>query len=333
VSRALRDDQRISAATRARVRDAAQALDYVPNAAARGLRSRTTRTLGLLLPDFGDPVHAQVAAGFELEAAVAGYTVIFVAGKANVAIERRALTVFLERSTDGVSVVSCILDLAEARRRAGSMPMVVVQPDHPRVVEQLDQLPDGTIRSDDESGVEQVVLHLLDAGHRHFVYLGAGTSASNSLRKATARRVLREAADRPFRAINVAADAWRSPYVVARALGSSVPDAVVCYDDKLALSLIDGLRGRGIRVPHDVVVTGFDDIPFASISNPHLTTIATNAARMGQLAARTLVDTIATAATSPAQVLPVELVVRESTLPPGQRGTERRRTVALQGSA
>jgi LacI family transcriptional regulator len=303
-------------------------LEYVPNAAARALRARRTRTLGLLLPDFGDPVHGQVAAGFEQEAALAGYSVMFVAGGADPANERRALQVFLERSTDGVCIASCSMDPGEARSRAGGMPLVIAQPDHPPLARRLDRLPEGTIRTDDASGVEQVVRHLLASGHRRFGYLGAGATASNSLRSATLARMLREDVGRRHRAVNLAGDAWRSPDTVAAALGAALPEAIVCYDDKLALSLIDGLRRRGIRVPHDVVVTGFDDIPFAAISHPHLTTVVTHAADMGRLAARTLVNAIAGDALAPATVLPVELVIRESTLPgarrtPGDMGVER----------
>jgi LacI family transcriptional regulator len=131
--------------------------------------------------------------------------------------------------------------------------------------------------------------------------------------------MLREDVGRRQRTINLASDAWRSPDTVAAAIGPSLPDAIVCYDDKLALSLIDGLRRHGIRVPHDVVVTGFDDIPFASISHPHLTTVVTHAADLGRLAARTLVSAIAGDPLAPATVLPVELKVRESTLPAGRR--------------
>jgi LacI family transcriptional regulator len=199
------------------------------------------------------------------------------------------------------------------------MPVVVAQPDHPPLAKRLGHLPSGTVRTDDASGVEQVVRHLVDSGHRRLAYLGAGRTASNSLRSATMARVLRDATGRRARAINLAADAWRSPDVVAASIGSAVPDAIVCYDDKLALSLIDGLRRRGIRVPHDVAVTGFDDIPFAAISHPHLTTVITHAADMGRVAARTLVAAIAGEPLAPPIVLPVELVVRESTLPPPRR--------------
>jgi LacI family transcriptional regulator len=311
-SRALAGDQRISEATRRAVRDAAEALEYIPNVAARGLRARRTRTLGFLLPDLGDPVHGQVAAGFELEAAGSGYTVIMVAARNVLANERRALRVFVERSTDGICIVSCILDPSEARDRAGPSPLVVVQPDHPRLASRPLRL-DGVIRSDDASGVRQAVDHLLATGYRDIAYLGMGRTGSNTVRRATAQRVLWEAAGIRLRAFQVGADAWRAPSLLGEALGSTLPEAVICYDDKLALALLDGLRERGARVPDDTAVVGFDGIPFAAIARPRLTTVMTPATEMGRRAARTLVDAIVTGRMAPAMTLPVELVVREST--------------------
>jgi DNA-binding LacI/PurR family transcriptional regulator len=107
-------------------------------------------------------------------------------------------------------------------------------------------------------------------------------------------------------------DAWRDPEVVAASLPTPTPDAVVCYDDKLALALLDGLRSRGVRVPDDVSVIGFDGIPFAALSNPRLTTVATPTLEMGRVAARSLVAAIGTGSLPRGLVLPTELVVRES---------------------
>lgn len=314
-SRALADDPRISTATRVAVRDAASDLEYVPNVAARGLRARHTRTLGLLLPDLGDPVHAQVAAGFELEAAVAGYTVIFVAGMNSIASERRALTVFAERSTDGVALVSSILDPGEARVRTLGRPLVLVQPDHRSLARGAGELPPGVVCTDDVAGIRQAALHLLSGGRRDIAYLGSGHKASNALRRETAERAIRGESRKTPRTFSVGEEDWRRPHVVAEALGPVLPDAVVCYDDKLALALLDGLRRRGVGVPDDVAVTGFDDIPFAALANPRLTTVATPTVEMGSLAARTLVDAIAGGGLPPARVLPVELVIRESSAP------------------
>jgi DNA-binding LacI/PurR family transcriptional regulator len=124
--------------------------------------------------------------------------------------------------------------------------------------------------------------------------------------------VLLAEADRPLRASTVPEDSWSDPTVLADALGPRLPDAVVCYDDKLALALLDGLRSRGSNVPRDVAVVGFDDIPFAALANPRLTTVSTPTAEMGRLAAETLLAALAASTLPPPVILPVELVVRES---------------------
>ena len=314
-SRALSGDRRISEPTRDTVRDAAEALEYVPNAAARSLRARTTRALGLLLSDLSDPVHGQVAGGFELAAAQAGYTVVMVAGSGVAEHERRALTLFVERGLDGFCIASSELDPRVAVGRAGSTPLVIVQPDHPSVLAAPGRLPPGTIRTDDASGIEQAVHHLLECGYRDIAYLGAGTRATNVLRGRTAERVLREESDRPMRVLGVDADAWVDPAALADALGPEIPEAVVCYDDKLALALLDGLRSRALDVPGDVAVVGYDGIPFAAISNPRLTTVATPASEMGRLAAEALLGALGSGRMPDPVVLPVELVVRESSVP------------------
>lgn len=311
-SRALNDDPRISMATRRSVRQVAQELGYVPNLAASGLRARRTRTLGILLPDLADPVHAQIAAGFELEASSAGYTVTILAGMGTISSERRALTVFTERNSDGICLVSSILDPAEASTPFVSVPVVHVAPDHRSLMHQASRLPAGVIRFDDADGIRQAVLHLLACGRRDIAYLGCGRKASNSLRRRTVERVMRRATGMTPSVLNVTEDAWRTPLLAAEALGPVPPDAVICFDDKLALALLDGLRHRGVQVPRDVAVVGYDDIPFAATSCPRLTTVSTPKAEMGRLAARMLLDAISGDQLPPARVLPVRLVVRES---------------------
>ena len=92
-----------------------------------------------------------------------------------------------------------------------------------------------------------------------------------------------------------------------------LPEALVCYDDQLALWLMDALRNLGIRVPDDVGIVGFDGIPFAGISNPRLTTVAVPSAEMGRVAASTLIQAVHDGVLPDGVVLPVEIVVREST--------------------
>jgi LacI family transcriptional regulator len=312
-SRALADDPRISQPTRVQVRAAADALGYVPNIAARSLRARHTRTLGLLLPDLGDPVHAQVASGFELEAGDAGYAVIIMASDGVAARERQALTVFLERTTDGICIASTSLDPRAAAARVAPTPLVTVQPDHASILTDR-PLPDGTIRMDEADGVRQAVDHLVDLGMRDVAYLGIGVRASDQLRRTIAVRTLLARTGLALRTFEIPDPSWRRPELVAAALGPAIARAVLCYDDRLALALLDGLRDLGARVPEDVAVVGYDGIPFAALSRPRLTTVVTPAAEIGRLAATSLVGAIRTERMPEPRLLPVELVVRESTV-------------------
>lgn len=314
-SRALADDPRISLATRALVKAAAADLHYVPNAAARSLRVRRTRTLGLLIADLSDPVHGQIASGFEQEAGAGGYRVIFVAGLNDPVRERLALKIFTEHGTDGVATVSSVLAPSETRSRVHGDRLVIVQPDHLSVLRRRGPLSPGVIQTDDASGVVAAVDHLVRGGMRDIAYVESGTRASNTVRREAAGRALRaRGIRRPIRTFPAPEDAWREPDELAAAIARDLPDALVCYDDKLALSLLDALRRRGIRSPDDVGVVGFDGIPFAAISNPRLTTVTTPTEELGRLAAASLIGAIAGGPLPPAVLLPVELVVRESTL-------------------
>ncbi|HKZ90800.1 MAG TPA: substrate-binding domain-containing protein [Candidatus Limnocylindrales bacterium] len=242
------------------------------------------------------------------------------------------MTVFMERTTDGICLASSVLDPDEALSRAGTVPLVIVQPDHESRVTARHRLPRGSIRTDDESGMEQAVRHLLATGHRDIAYLGSVGRATNRLRQATVERVVHEAAGRPSRVIGLPENAWSDPSVVGAALGRRPPDAVVCYDDKLALALLDGLRRRGLAVPRDVAVTGFDDIPFARLANPRLTTVATPVVEMGRMAARSLVGAVETGELPPPAVMPVELIIRESSTSPRHGRPGRAGVVAVVGA-
>ena len=97
---------------------------------------------------------------------------------------------------------------------------------------------------------------------------------------------------RPLRRFAVGARGWRSGDTIAQRIARSVPEVLICYNDKLALAVMDGLRAQGIDVPSDVAIIGFDGIPFAALSNPRLGTIASPSLEMGRQAARMLVASI-----------------------------------------
>jgi LacI family transcriptional regulator, galactose operon repressor len=332
VSRALRDDPRISAPTRKTVQDAAERLAYIPNAAARSLRARRTRTLGLVIADLSDPVHGMVASGFEIEAGEAGYTVIFVSGQNDPVRERRALTIFTEQGTDGIALVSSVLDPSEARSRTRPDRLILVQPDHRTLMPGRTAKP-GVVQADDRQGIAAIIDHLVDRGYRDIAYVGGGVKPSNTIRRETAVRRLRQRGIRaPMRRFQAGANGFRSPGPISAAIARNPPEAIVCYDDKLALAVLDGLRGRGVSVPEQIAVTGFDDVPFAAISNPRLTTVAAPTHELGRTAARALIAAIHSGELPPAVLLPVHLAVRESTPPLARRlrpGWQRRTAVRM----
>ncbi len=319
-SRALVDDPRISEPTRTAVQHAAADLRYVPDAAARSLRARHSRILGLLLANLSDPVHGQIAAAFKETAWASGYRVIIAAGMQDPALERTALRIFTEHAAEGIAMVSCVLAPSEAQTRTRPDRLIMVQPDHRRVRRYRGPLLAGVIMTDDASGVEMVVDHLVATGHQDIAYVGSGDRASSTVhREAVARALRRHGIHRAVDRYPSAADGWsgQGHDEIAALIAAAPPDALICYDDMLALGLMDALRQRGIQAPQDISIVGFDGILFAGLSNPRLTTVSTPLSELGQLAAASLISTIQSGTLPPARVLPVELVIREST---GVRG-------------
>jgi LacI family transcriptional regulator len=331
-SRALKDDPRIGEATRAAVRAAASTLGYVPNAAARSLRAHRTQILGLLLDDLADPTHGEVAAGFEAAAAEEGFVVFIMTGFHDAARERRALRTFIEHRADGICLASCVSDPAEVYRQLPAERVVFVQPDYAGLADGAGPPAHGAIRSDDASGVAAAIRHLVGLGYRRIAYVGAGATASDLVRRAAASETIADFAMEPLRIHDAGPSGWCDPAAVARQLGEDPPEAVICYDDKLALAVVDALRGVGLEVPADIAVVGFDGIPLAYRARPRLTTVSVPSADIGRRAAEMLIAADRDGRMPRSEVMPVELVVGEST-PPRETLDSGRRSSAPVGAA
>jgi LacI family transcriptional regulator len=321
VSRALKDDPRISPNTREVIARAAEQLSYVPNQAARSLVMRATQTLALLVPDVTDPLHGQIIAGFEQEAAVRGYSVSIANGLTEPSRERRSLQVFTAQRADGVALMGSMLGQREVVETIRPTPAVFINGEHPSLALYSADLPTGCIRADDATGIEGLVRHLVEQGCRRFAYLNGPSSASNVTRRSVAARAVLAAsleglAEPNLRPYPSPPDLWRAGATLAHPIvqDRTRPDAVICFDDKLALALVDAMRDANLRVPEDVAVVGFDDIPFAALANPRLTTVAQPSAEMGRLAAAMLLDSLEHGEAPASVTLPVEVITRESSL-------------------
>jgi LacI family transcriptional regulator len=312
-SRALKNDPRIGVHTRAAVRTAAQKLGYVPNAAARSLRARRTHILGLLLDDLADPVHGQVAAGFESAAAARGYAVFIMTGLHDPEREQRALRAFVEHRADGVTLGSCISSPSDVYARLPQERVVFVQPDYPALARGEQPPPRGVLQSDDRAGFAATVRHLVERGNRRIGYVGPGVGASDAIRRATVEEVAAALPGVRLTTFVAGLDGWRDGSDVARTIAAARLDALVCYDDKLALAILDGLRATRIEVPGDLAVAGFDGIAGTRQSLPRLTTVAVPSAELGRRAVEMLMASMHDGEMPPSEVLKVQLVVRDST--------------------
>jgi LacI family transcriptional regulator len=312
-SRALKDDPRIGENTRAAVRAAALRLGYVPNAAARSLRAKRTHILGLLLDDLADPVHGKVAAGFEEAAANQGYAVFMMTGLHDLEREQRALTAFVEHRADGIALASCVSDPIDVHRRVAKDRVVFVQPDYPALADGGEPPARGVVRTDDAAGVSATVRHLVERGYRRITYVGPDSTASGVQRRTSASETLDSLGLGPLRFLDVGVDGWRDGSSVADQLAADPPDAVLCYDDTLALTVLDALRSTPIRVPEDLAVVGFDGIPAAHQSRPRLTTVDVPSVDIGRRAVEMLLAAGRDGAMPASEVVPVRLVVGDST--------------------
>jgi DNA-binding LacI/PurR family transcriptional regulator len=321
VSRALSGDPQISEATQVRVRQIADNLKYVPNVAARNLVLQSSATFGLMTPDVTDPIHAQVVTGFQQQAAQHEYSVILSNGFRDAATERRALREFAAHRVAGAAVMGCVLPQREVKRLLAPSPVLFIGSEHVSSRGVADDMARGCLRPDDRDGMRQVVDHLIARGYRSVAYVSGSSGATEIIRhdalvaalaeRGRAKPVVHRAADVDAEGLRLAADRIRK----------RPPDAVVCYDDKTALLLMDELRTAGVTVPDDVGIVGFDDIPFARISNPRLTTVSQRSDDLGRISVDFLLSTLVSGRLPDSQLMPVTLLVRETT--PGPKKDKR----------
>jgi DNA-binding LacI/PurR family transcriptional regulator len=292
---------RISARTEEAVRAAAVELGYRPNVAARTLRTGVARTVGLVVPDITNPFFGPMLRGAQAAAMRAGYTVMLVDIARDRTWEAQSVEALLAGPSDGLLLFAAALPPGETR------PAIAIE----RLPGELP-----VVRLDVDDGIGQAVDHLLGLGHRRIAHLAAAFEAPTfELREAGIRRRLAAAGldDPPTVHARItiphAAEA-------ARELLESGATAVLCDDDVLAAGVYVAARERGIRVPRDVSVVGFDDLAFAIALDPPLTTVAADAEQLGAVAFDALAAALAGDEPPADQVLPVRLVVRGSTAPP-----------------
>jgi len=311
VSRVLTSDGAVRLDTRLKVEEAMRAMDYQPNALARGLVHGRTRTLGLIVPDLLNPFFGLLARGAEATALARGYSVLISDSAASAARQRACLTLLAERRVDGVLLAPFGgEDDARAAIGAAGLRGVLVN----------STAGDPTLSSvgaDNAQGGYLAAAHLFARGHRRIGFLGdAHTVESCRERLVGYRRAHREAAvaDDPAVVVEDLAG-MEAVHAAARRLLAlpRPPTAIITVNDQFAIACLQPLSRLGRRVPEDIALIGYDDIPMAAWLSVPLTTVAQPKEEQGRLAADLLIDHIETADT-PIQriILQPRLVARRS---------------------
>jgi DNA-binding LacI/PurR family transcriptional regulator len=306
VSRVFTQPDSVAAETRRRVLDVAGELNYTPHPAARSLARGRTGNLGIVVPDMANAYSAVIAKAVQQEARRDGYA-LFVAGSDELPQDEEQWARAMVSQVDGLLLVSPLMPEAALREVAGQGPLVLVN-------RLIDGVP--AVLTEAEEATGHAVEHLYALGHRTILYLAGPEGYSNSMRL----RGYRAACERldvvpvelgPFQA-RFAAGVRAADLVLAASA-----TAVVAYNDEVAVGMINRMADRGVRVPEDVSVVGFDDTSLAGMVTPRLTTVRLQMAEAGRAAVRMLLDNVAGGRAIPSSPLPLpgELIIRSSTGP------------------
>ncbi|GGK04667.1 LacI family DNA-binding transcriptional regulator [Luteimonas terricola] len=309
VSRAINDQGNVAPAVRERVLAVARALDYAPHQAARALSSRRTHTVGVVLPDLHGEFFSELIRGIGQVARAHGLHML-VSSDHGDAREQGAALQAMRGRVDGVLVMAPTDEAA--RVLSGHLP-----PGLPAVLINTPAAEGGRagIHVDNRGGARAMTRHLVEAGSRCIAFI-AGPDDNHE-----ARERLQGHRDE-LEALMPGTQPWVLPGGFDEASGQRGvqailqagrrPDAVFAANDMMALGCLQALAAAGVRVPGQILVAGFDDIPLARHVHPTLTTMKVDIAELGARAMRALI--VPADGEGAAAVLPVvpELVVRES---------------------
>ncbi|CAN5323100.1 LacI family DNA-binding transcriptional regulator [soil metagenome] len=315
-SRVLSGDStvRVSEATRQRVITAARELDYVPNHAARSLRTARTSTLALVVPDVTSAVFAELAGGAEAEAASRGLAIVL--GRSE---RLRDDGDWLRRLVGEGRIDGVILQLPDGTPPA-DLQSLVVQDTPIVVINSVDDGPVNTIVLDDAAGIRLAVDHLRSLGHRDIGFVGGLPGSSTGARREEAYRSAMDEAGLPvstewMTALGYAGDEGRA--AAAELLEqASAPTALVVANLNAALGVLAEIHARDLRVPADISIVAMHDVWYADATWPPITTVRMPLRELGAAAVAALADDTAgllhEVIVSPAP----QLVVRQSTAAP-----------------
>ncbi|HZX03250.1 LacI family DNA-binding transcriptional regulator [Kribbella sp.] len=320
VSHALSGRRPVSEATRERVQRAIEELSYRPNEAARSLRGQPTTTVAVIVPDITNPFYPQLARGMQDVLSPKGYQALICSSDAEPVSRREIVEQMLARRVDGICISGYYDDHTDAEPAVeAGVPVVLFghRAPYPGI---------STVTTDDIGAGRLATEHLLSRGHERIAFISGPSISGPSIsgpsdvgppadRVAGYRAALESAgiADELVVHGPVSREGGAAGMRQLLALDHP-PQAVVCTNDFVAIGAMQEALDRGLDVPGDVALVGFDDIDAAALVRPALTTMAVAIRRQGQAAAQLILDRIANPDQPPqATLFGTDLVQRQST--------------------
>ena len=312
VSRVINNTGNVSAATQEKVERAIEELGYVPSVMARSLRSKRTHTLALIVSDVTNPFWTTVARGVEDAAQSSDYSVFLYNTDENPIKQRRCLDVVVAQRADGVIIApydSDAKNLGNLRRR--NIPTVVID----RRIEGWEV---DSVHGDSISGAKALVEHLIGLGHRRIAMLAGPADTSTAEDRVTGYCLALAEAGIPVDPQLIKRGEYKSAsgeelahQVLAEGLN---PTAIFAANNAVAVGVIQAVGDRGLRIPQDIALVCFDDLPNLSRLFPFLTVVAQPAYDMGVNAAQLILSRLDSEVSLQPRhvVLPTRLVVRHS---------------------
>jgi DNA-binding LacI/PurR family transcriptional regulator len=300
--------------TRQRIQVAAQALNYRPNFLARSLRKRRTYTVGLIIEEIGDAYGSMVISGVEAHLRQHNYFFLTVIHRHDAAMLREHSHLLLERGVEGFITVDTSL--------TEPLPLPTVSVAGHRTLKGVTN-----IVLDQERGARVALEHLFALGHRKIAFMKGQPSSSDSEDRWKAVCKVARQLGLPMDSdlvVNLEFDdpspQLGYPYAKQLLARKKPFTALFAYNDISAIGAIRAIQEQGLRIPEDVSVVGFDDIPWAAFHTPSLTTVRQPLGKMGQMAAEALIQKIEHGGEHSSEIaVEPTLVVRESTGPAPKR--------------
>ncbi len=302
-------DKDISEATRKNVLDIVEREGYIPNGIAKSLRIKNTKTIGIIMPDVMNLFFSELARGVEDAAEKKGYSVILCNSDNKESKEEKYIQILQEKMVDGIILTASENSVKRSLRRR-KIPMVLLDRD----ISTDEKV--GRITVDNEEGTYNATKLLIEKGCKNIGFISSNkTTKSSGQRLRGYENAILESK------INLDKDKiFLQNYTIETGYKGTVSllektniDGICCGNDLIAIGAIKALKERGIKIPQDVKVIGFDDISISKYMDPPLTTIRQPIYEMGEEAVGMLIDVINNKEMEMSKVLKTELIVRETT--------------------